>query len=116
VPLAIPRWWRAMTDLVAFPKPRFTSRVMAFNRAVDCECHGRIRDAADQVISRWRRMVQITAITDEKILRLRYRASARRFVINKPAYNWLYPDSVMRTALRAFAPYRRTMESVVPLR
>jgi hypothetical protein len=59
-----------MTDLVAFPKPRFTSRVMAFNRAVDCECHGGIRDAADQIISRWHRMVQTTAITDKKILRL----------------------------------------------
>ena len=42
------------------------------------------------------------------------RKSARHFVINKSAYNWLYPDSVMRTSLRTFAPYRRTIESGGP--
>ena len=29
MPQAIPRGWRAMTDLVALPKPRFTSRETA---------------------------------------------------------------------------------------
>jgi hypothetical protein len=31
------------------------------------------------------------------------RASARHFVINKSAYNWLYRDPVIRMSLRAFA-------------
>jgi hypothetical protein len=37
-----------MTDLVALPKPRFTTRGDSFNRVADCKCCGWIKsgDAA----------------------------------------------------------------------
>src|SRR3954471_3121716 len=63
-------------NLVVLPKPRFTSRETA---------------------SIGRQIVSALAESSSRL-----GASARHFVINKPAYNWLYSDSVMRKSLGTF--------------
>ena len=59
-----------MTDLAALPKPRFTSREAAsIGRQIVSAMAGSSQgDAADLIISRWQRLVQITIVTQEEKL------------------------------------------------
>jgi hypothetical protein len=85
-----------MTDLVALPEPRFTSRVDGLNRAEDCGwAGGSIKDAAGLINVRDGNTGHIEIITDEE--RAGWRASLQRLAINRPTYYLQYPDSLART-------------------